>query len=270
MTGVFNLCDAGALALTQNSGMDLNPPLTEDEFDQLDDFLMSEDAPEETMDTSMLDGYLAAAASGPNLVMPDQMLRWIWDIEHGEESPEFKSKEEAETIIGLIMRHYQTVNEALSNQQYEPMTLERKHKRRMIPIIDEWCMGYAIEIQADLAAWKPLLDSKPELFKIIMLYGTEDGWDTLERKPLTARQHEAAATSLSNSARLIHAYWLDQRLQGMARGDMPGIMPSRQPVRAPVKVGRNEPCPCGSGKKYKHCHGGSGAGIPPPGREWLH
>jgi preprotein translocase subunit SecA len=21
------------------------------------------------------------------------------------------------------------------------------------------------------------------------------------------------------------------------------------------KVGRNEPCPCGSGKKYKHCHG---------------
>lgn len=27
------------------------------------------------------------------------------------------------------------------------------------------------------------------------------------------------------------------------------------PVRAEQKVGRNEPCPCGSGKKYKHCHG---------------
>jgi SEC-C motif-containing protein len=26
-------------------------------------------------------------------------------------------------------------------------------------------------------------------------------------------------------------------------------------VRAAPKVGRNEPCPCGSGKKYKHCHG---------------
>jgi len=26
-------------------------------------------------------------------------------------------------------------------------------------------------------------------------------------------------------------------------------------VRADRKVGRNEPCPCGSGKKYKHCHG---------------
>ncbi len=27
------------------------------------------------------------------------------------------------------------------------------------------------------------------------------------------------------------------------------------PVRAEPKIGRNEPCPCGSGKKYKHCHG---------------
>lgn len=28
-----------------------------------------------------------------------------------------------------------------------------------------------------------------------------------------------------------------------------------QPVRVEKKVGRNDPCPCGSGKKYKHCHG---------------
>ncbi|WP_341535821.1 SEC-C metal-binding domain-containing protein, partial [Proteus mirabilis] len=26
-------------------------------------------------------------------------------------------------------------------------------------------------------------------------------------------------------------------------------------VASAKKVGRNEPCPCGSGKKYKHCHG---------------
>lgn len=30
------------------------------------------------------------------------------------------------------------------------------------------------------------------------------------------------------------------------------------PYRAPKKIGRNEPCPCGSGKKYKDCHGKSG------------
>jgi uncharacterized protein len=27
------------------------------------------------------------------------------------------------------------------------------------------------------------------------------------------------------------------------------------------KVGRNDPCPCGSGKKYKKCHGASAAGA---------
>lgn len=29
----------------------------------------------------------------------------------------------------------------------------------------------------------------------------------------------------------------------------------RQPVKKGPKVGRNDPCPCGSGKKYKHCCG---------------
>jgi preprotein translocase subunit SecA len=36
----------------------------------------------------------------------------------------------------------------------------------------------------------------------------------------------------------------------------PAEAPPAQPfVRAGEKVGRNDPCPCGSGKKYKHCHG---------------
>jgi hypothetical protein len=33
---------------------------------------------------------------------------------------------------------------------------------------------------------------------------------------------------------------------------------SGAPVRAVTKVGRNERCPCGSGRKYKHCHGLAG------------
>ncbi len=34
-----------------------------------------------------------------------------------------------------------------------------------------------------------------------------------------------------------------------------GVAVAQKPVRTGPKVGRNEPCPCGSGKKYKHCHG---------------
>jgi preprotein translocase subunit SecA len=48
---------------------------------------------------------------------------------------------------------------------------------------------------------------------------------------------------------------------GFAGGEVPagsqlGPGPSGEPVvRETRKVGRNEPCPCGSGKKFKHCHG---------------
>jgi len=49
-------------------------------------------------------------------------------------------------------------------------------------------------------------------------------------------------------------------------GSGPGGGPDRdqktEPVRVEKKVGRNDPCPCGSGKKYKHCHGQQQAVAP--------
>ncbi|HEY8509091.1 MAG TPA: preprotein translocase subunit SecA [Steroidobacteraceae bacterium] len=45
--------------------------------------------------------------------------------------------------------------------------------------------------------------------------------------------------------------------QAAARGAAPAgaVAPEAPFVRGERKIGRNEPCPCGSGKKYKHCHG---------------
>ena len=37
-------------------------------------------------------------------------------------------------------------------------------------------------------------------------------------------------------------------------GDAPEAGPLRKPVRKTAKLGRNDPCHCGSGKKYKNCH----------------
>ncbi len=45
-------------------------------------------------------------------------------------------------------------------------------------------------------------------------------------------------------------YTTDQPQAGVGAGGGP-----TQPIRSEQKVGRNDPCPCGSGKKYKHCHG---------------
>jgi preprotein translocase subunit SecA len=49
-----------------------------------------------------------------------------------------------------------------------------------------------------------------------------------------------------------------QALPPGGRGAPPPPIPQQQaqrPVRAAPKVGRNQPCPCGSGKKFKNCHG---------------
>jgi len=43
--------------------------------------------------------------------------------------------------------------------------------------------------------------------------------------------------------------------QARAPGPAPGQVPQQRPTRAAPKVGRNAPCPCGSGKKFKNCHG---------------
>jgi preprotein translocase subunit SecA len=44
----------------------------------------------------------------------------------------------------------------------------------------------------------------------------------------------------------------------MAEGEGVAVAEEEKPqpfVRRAGKVGRNDPCPCGSGRKYKHCHG---------------
>ncbi|WP_039810949.1 preprotein translocase subunit SecA [Xanthomonas arboricola] len=48
-------------------------------------------------------------------------------------------------------------------------------------------------------------------------------------------------------------YGADEEVEQMQGGNAP--VPVSQVTRDEPKVGRNDPCPCGSGKKYKHCHG---------------
>jgi len=47
-----------------------------------------------------------------------------------------------------------------------------------------------------------------------------------------------------------------------SEGRQPDKPQKAEPVRVEKKVGRNDPCPCGSGKKYKHCHGRVSTGPP--------
>jgi len=82
---------------------------------QLDDFLMSDFVPDESMDISMMDGFITAVASGPNLMMPSALLPWIWDAENGVEQPMFENTTQAQSIIGLIMRYWNDINDTLNH-----------------------------------------------------------------------------------------------------------------------------------------------------------
>jgi hypothetical protein len=63
---------------------------------------------------------------------------------------------------------------------------------------------------------------------------------------------EGAAVILAPTLTIIEAF--DAALAGTRPGQPLGPVVREQP-----KVGRNEPCPCGSGKKFKRCHGGAEA-----------
>jgi hypothetical protein len=65
---------------------------------------------------------------------------------------------------------------------------------------------------------------------------------------------EGAAVILGPTLAVIEAF--DAALSGVRPGQPLGPVVRDQP-----KVGRNEPCPCGSGKKFKRCHGGAEAGA---------
>ncbi len=230
--------------------------LTHEEIDELDQFLLDAEGIEESMDIATLNGFMTAIVCGPKTIMPSEWLRWVWDMERGEDAPEFKDQAQAQRILGLIMRHMNDIAETLHQapEQYEPLLMENPNGGDPIPILDEWCSGFMKGVQLDANGWLPVTVGKPGWMSTIMLYGTEEGWDALKQKDLSLDEHRALAGGLAATVRQIHLLWLEQRRKQIAEGALPNVL-RREPMRNPNKVGRNEPCPCGSGKKFKHCHG---------------
>lgn len=233
-------------------------PLSDAEIDELDRFLLDAEGIDESMDIATLDGFLTAILCGPKMIMPSEWMRWVWDMERGEDAPEFASQEQAQRILQLLMRHVNDIARTLQQapDQYEPLLMENPNDGDPIPILDEWCSGFMKGVGLDSEGWLPVVVGKPDWLSTIMLYGTEEGWDLLTKKNLSLDAHRALAAGLADTVRNIHALFLEQRKNEMTRGNIPSVV-RREPIRNPDKIGRNTPCPCGSGKKYKHCHGSS-------------
>lgn len=210
-----------------------------DDFDleQLDRFLMSEGAPEDCMQLSDLDGFLTAIAIGPELVMPSEWLPAVW----GGGEPMFESHEQAQRVMGAIMGRYNEILQLLRDEPeaYDPLFWETPTGER---VAADWVDGFMEGIALRQNAWRPLLESDPDkelLLPIICL------WDE-EGNPLaegTAEQladvRRTATNLIASTVPAIDAYWKMRR----------------RPQARASKPGRNDPCPCGSGRKYKRCCG---------------
>jgi preprotein translocase subunit SecA len=72
------------------------------------------------------------------------------------------------------------------------------------------------------------------------------------RQAETPRVQTSKAESMNLNQSLASA---QQRPAGGGQQVATAPAPRPEPVKAELKIGRNDPCPCGSGKKYKNCHG---------------
>lgn len=226
-------------------------PLSEKELEELDRFLLNLDA-EESMTLEMLDGFLHAIAIGPETVMPSQWLPMVWgQQEDGDMMPPADTLEQVNHLLGLVMRHFNSIVFGFGqNPKFVELlwSTTEYDDRGEFEDAEMWAHGFCQGIKLAPAAWQPLLDDAQGAgwFRPIGLLGEEQFSPDQDELTRTPEQRHALATQIEDSVRQIHAFWHPLRH---------AVAERHQAQRMSTKVGRNEPCPCGSGKKFKKCCG---------------
>jgi uncharacterized protein len=230
-------------------------PLSDEELDELDEFLLSDATSDETMVLEILDGYLTAIVVGPVTVMPSLWLPRVWGPTE-EDAPEFETMDQAQRIMGLILRHMNGIIGSLEHDAgaHEPLIGTRLDpvSQRECADGEMWAYGFMEGVALCPQDWAPLLNdsASSEAFRPIRLLGGEHL--TEEEKALiqTPEQRGRLSEKIPDSLGAIHRFWLPYR---EAMREEPVVASAS---RARPKVGRNDLCPCGSGKKFKRCCGG--------------
>jgi uncharacterized protein len=226
-------------------------PLSEKELEELGQFLLYLDN-DESMTLDMLDGFLHAIAIGPETVMPSQWLPMVWgEQDSGGMMPPVDTLDQVTHLLGLVMRHF---NSIVFGFGQDPKFVEllwsttEYDGQGEFEDAEMWAYGFCQGIKLTPAAWQPLLkDARgADWFRPIGLLGQENFSPDQDELTRTPEQRHALAKQIEDSVRQIHAFWLPLR-QAVAE--------RQQARRLSTKVGRNEPCPCGSGKKFKKCCG---------------
>jgi uncharacterized protein len=214
-----------------------------DWIEELDEFLMSDQTPDDCLQLSDLDGFLTGVAIGPDLIMPSEWIPIIWQ----GDQPDFKDTEQAERIMGIIMARYNEILHQLDDEPgaFEPIFYEAPDGRVLAA---DWAEGFMDAIGLRVDAWDALFEDEDARLLIgpIMAYlHDKDGKPFIDGSPEEMLKiRDESAQNLPYAIKGIHDFWKARR--------QPADL-ARKP--AGTKVGRNEPCPCGSGRKYKRCCG---------------
>lgn len=119
-----------------------------------------------------------------------------------------------------------------------------------LPLAFEWAIGFISAVEHFSQDWRmadELLDEElnPMLAPIYALALPKEEW------PIDIREQDVAGNS--REAWLAQAIWACYELWEYWRYHAP--KPKLPPIINSIHLGRNDPCHCGSGKKFKNCHG---------------
>jgi uncharacterized protein len=215
--------------------------LTGEEVEWLSGFLVSQQTPETTMPFEMFDGFLTALVIGPEMVMPSVYLPEIWGTEDGS-GPVWDSQAQLQYFMDLTGKHWNAIAERRNaDAPHEPEIGYAGSEE----IGRTWAEGFVMGVHLAGDAWDRLMRDEavgPVAVQILALAVGDD--------ELPAEDRAEIVEELPEIVRAIAAYWRDA----------PAFLDRQMPDRV-QKIGRNEPCPCGSGKKYKKCCGMNGSQV---------
>ena len=230
----------------------MNPePLTETDFDRLSD-LLELFGDKRSMNLEQIDGFLAAVVCGPEAIPQHEYLRAIWGDDIVNEDT-FASKPVLKEFISLVTRHHAFIAQTLqSGGIVLPLLAEDEDG---IARGNDWAIGFMRGMDLRRKDWSPLLDDEENSGSIVPILTLAHELDPDPamrpyKEPISAELREKLIVHAAAGVVQIFHYFEAQRL-------LPTLLArdSDTYFRIAPKVGRNEPCPCGSGKKFKHCCG---------------
>lgn len=236
--------------------------LSDDEIDELDEFLISQSKLENSMDISTLDGFFAALVLNPEATMPSEYLPWIWDMEEGEHAPDFASPEQARHILQLIMRYYNGVLVTIGSGSFAPLlyTVENDDDGEFFDA-EGWCMGFMQGVFLFFDPWKNVFEKSPEFLAPMVLLGTQQGWEMLDKCGDEKQAIQDACNSIAEAVSALYSHFRephDVAMQGRLTrhgGQSELLDDDEGEFSMPRKTFRNVACPCGSGKVFEDCCG---------------